>query len=143
MLDLDAEIESGRWPRVGGTTAGGYFEIEPGIVVAVPRPGGYRQSVAEAQASLAEFERLSAERGGAIALIILVDRVVAQEAEGRKVWSNARPGTWAGLALVCSSMLSRAIGSFFIRLRRPAYPLVMLDSIDSAIEWCRIRVGGV
>lgn len=141
MLDLDAEIESGRWPRVGGTSAGGYFEIEAGVLVAVPRPT-YSQTAEDARASLAELERLAERRDRPIALVILVDRVVSQDPEGRKVWSSARPGTLAGLALVCSSRLGRAIGSFFIRLRRPAYPVVMVETIDIAIEWCRARGEG-
>ena len=139
MLDPDAEIAAGRWPRVGGTPAGGYFEIEPGVLIAVPRPH-YVQTGQDSRDSLVEFQRIAAQRGRPTALVILVDRVKSQDSEGRKVWSEADPRLWAGLALVCSSALARAIGSFFIGLRRPAYPLVMLPSLEAAIEWCRRRV---
>jgi hypothetical protein len=91
----------------------------------VPRPG-YQQTIAGARASLEEFERLAGERERPLALIVIVDRVLSQDSQSRKLWAEASPRLRAGLALVCRSPLSRAIASFFIGLRRPSYPLARM-----------------
>ncbi len=133
-------VDSSEWKWVGGTTAGGYYLVEPGVVVAVPVPG-YIQREADARRSLDEFHRIVAEAGRPHAAIILVDRVKAQDASSRRVWSTADDrGKRSALALVCASPLARAIGSFFIGFNRPSVPTKMFRDFTSARAWCRRRV---
>lgn len=126
--------------RVGGTSAGAYYELEPDIVVAVPQKG-HVQREPDAQASLDEFGRIVRERGRRAALIVLVDEVRSQDAASRRVWADqADPDLYCGLALVCSSALARAIGSFFMGLNRPRVPLKMFADLEAAKQWCRSMV---
>lgn len=140
IFDARVHIDTSQWKRVGGTDAGGYYEIEPDILVAVPREG-YMQTEAGARASLVEADRLARERGRRPALIILVDRVLSQDARSRRVWAvEADPRLRCGFALVCSSLLARAIGSFFMGLNKPAVPTRMFADLEGALAWCRARV---
>ncbi len=126
---------------MGGTPAGGYFRVAPDVIVAVPRPA-YRQTEAAARASLEEFDRIAKNVGRPQALIILVDRVAAQDAGSRRLWSE--PETMhsrTSLALVCGSALARAIGSFFIGLNRPLVPTKMFRTFDEAFAWSKDCVG--
>lgn len=128
------------WTKVGGTAAGGYYLVEPGVIVAVPVPG-YVQREADARRSLDEFHRIVSHAGKPHAAIILVDRVRSQDAAARRVWSSADDrGKRCGLALVCASPLARAIGSFFIGFNRPRVPTKMFAEFQKAREWSRSQV---
>lgn len=128
------------WTHVGGTAAGGYFRAAPDVLVAVPHPG-HRHTVEIARASLHEFERLARESSRPQAAIILVDRVSEQDSGSRRIWSEeSTEGLRASLALVCSSGLSRAIGSFFIGLNRPPVPTRMFRTFDEALAWSKLQV---
>lgn len=123
-------------PRVGGTSAGSYVRIAPQVLVAVPNPG-YIQTASGAAASLAELDRIARENNARQAVIIVVDRVASQDAASRRVWSANRPNeTRCAQALVCSSRLARAIGSFFLGLNRGPVPTRMFETIDEAVSWC-------
>ena len=128
------------WRKVGGTSAGGYFEAAPGVLVAVP-VSGYVQVAEDAHRSLAEFHRIVDERGRAHAAIVLVDRVKSQDAAARRVWSDAKDtDRRCALALVCASPLARAIGSFFIGFNRPQVPTKMFRDFPGALAWSKEMV---
>jgi hypothetical protein len=134
------EIDASRWRRVGGTNAGAYHEIDPGVLIAVPAHG-YVQTEAGARASLVELDRISREAGRRHALIILVDRVRSQDKGSRRVWAvEADPHLCCCFALVCNSMLARAIGSFFMGLSKPVVPTRMFADLDQALAWSRSQV---
>lgn len=134
------QVDFTTWTRVGGTQAGGYYLIEPGVLVAVPVPG-YVQREPDARRSLEEFHRIVAAAGKPHAAIILVDRVRSQDASARRVWSGANDrNKRSGLALVCASPLARAIGSFFIGFNKPKVPTRMFPDFPQALVWCRERV---
>ena len=123
-------IDTSEWTKVGGTAAGAYYEIEPRILVALPHPG-YVQDVEGARRSLAEFHRIARERGRAHVTIVLVDRVVSQDAAARRVWMDEiDEKLMCGVVMVCRSLLARAIGSFFIGLNRPRTPVSMVASLE-------------
>lgn len=125
----------------GRTPAGGYFRVAPDVLVAVPRPG-YVQREPDARRSLEEFNRLAREARRPQAAIILVDFVAAQDSSSRRVWSEREEeGLRTSLALVCSSPLARAIGSFFIGLNRPAVPTKMFKEFEDALIWSRTLTG--
>jgi hypothetical protein len=134
-------IDTSAWSHVGGTAAGGYFLVARDVLVAVPMLG-YMQTEADARRSLEEFHRIAARTGRPQAIIVLVDRVTSQDASSRRVWaSEAGNGLRVSLALVCTSALSRAIGSFFIGLNRPPVPTKMFKTFAEALRWSEDRVG--
>jgi hypothetical protein len=123
-------IDTSQWTKVGGTAAGAYYELEPRILFALPHPG-YVQDAEGARRSLAEFNRIAGERGQAHVAIVLLDRVVSQNAAARRVWSDeVDQKLMCGMVMVCSSLLARAIGSFYIGLNRPQTPVSMVASLD-------------
>lgn len=131
-----AGVDTSAWTRVGGTAAGGYYEVEPDILVAVPLDG-YQQTEDSARRSLDEFYRIVRERGSRPALIVLVDAVQSQDAASRRVWAGIDPALCAGYSLVCGTLLARAIGSFFVGLNRPHLPLGMFETFAEALAWAR------
>ena len=140
MLELEG-IDTSGWQQLGGTTSGGYYLAVPDVLVAVPQLG-LVQTEALARASLAEFGRIARERGRRVALIVLVDRVASQDAASRRVWSEANDeGLRCGMALVCRSLLARAIGSFFIGLRKSRTPTELFGDYAGALVWAREMVG--
>jgi hypothetical protein len=135
-------IDTSGWTKVGGTAAGAYYEIEPRILLAVPLPG-YVQDVEGARRSLAEFNRIAKERGKAHVTIVLVDRVVSQNAAARRVWMDeVDDKLMCGIVMVCGSLLARAIGSFFIGLNRPRTAVSMVASLDQGRSAARRMLVG-
>ncbi len=139
MLTLEG-IDTSNWVRVGGTKAGAYYRVAEDVVVAVPLPG-FQQSRDTALASLDEMRRIARERKKRQAVIILVDRVVSQDSGARRVWSEQLADEpRCAQALVCSTLLARAIGSFFIGLARSPVPTKMLPTFDDAVSWASQHV---
>ncbi len=125
------------WEQLPGTDAGAYYRLEPGVVVAIPKPG-FQQSPQSAQASLEALDRIAQASGRKQAVIVLVDQVASQDAAARRVWSSPRPNeTRSAHALVCSTLLARAIGSFFLGLNKAAIPTRMFADFESAQFWAR------
>jgi len=131
-------------PRVGGTAAGGYYEVAPDVLLAYPHDG-YIQTEEGARASMLEMYRIARERGRRVVTVVLVDRVKNQDSAARRVWKDeVDTNILCGLALVSSSMLGRAIASFFIGLTKPRVPTRMMATYPEALDWAeqRLRDGG-
>jgi hypothetical protein len=123
------------WGLLPGTEAGAYYRVGPDVVLAVPKPG-FKQSEAAAQRSLAALDRIAREAGRKQCMVVLIDRVASQDAASRRVWSAPRTEeTRCGQALVCDTLLARAIGSFFLGLSKSAIPTRMFSDLDSACAW--------
>lgn len=121
----------------GSTPAGRYLRWAAGILVAVPNVG-YVQTEEGARRSLEECDRIAKTDGRKQAVIILVDHVMSQDARGRRVWSTARRDeTRCAQALVCNTLLARAIGSFFLGLTRAHIPTRMFAELQQAATWAR------
>lgn len=130
-------VDTSGWSLAGDSGAGGYFTVATNVVVAVPR-AGYRQTEESARRSLELLAQVAAQAGHRLSVIVLVDRVHAQDAGSRRVWSSDESTrVRASLALVCTSALARAIGSFFIGLNRPVTPTRMFASFHAALEWSK------
>lgn len=140
MVELNLPgIDTRAWTWAGssGQDVGAYYWAAPDVLVGVPRLGTM-QTEPSAERSLVEFNRLADETGRKLALIVLIDRVTSQDAGSRRVWSRPQvPVRRCALALVCSSALSRAIGSFFIGINRPPTPTRMFRTFDEALRFCQ------
>jgi hypothetical protein len=123
------------WEQLPGTDAGAYYRLQPGVIVAIPKPG-FQQSPQSARASLEALDRIAQVAGRKQSVIVLVDHVASQDAAARRVWSSPRPNeTRCAHALVCSTLLARAIGSFFLGLNKAAIPTRMFADFESAQIW--------
>jgi hypothetical protein len=136
------DVDVSQFERVGGTDAGDYYEVAPDVLLAYPQDG-YVQTESGARASMQELLRIARERGRPLALIVLVDRVRSQDTGGRRVWRDeVDPELVRALALVTRSLLSRAIGSFFLGLTRPIIPTAMVPTFDEAVSWALSELMG-
>ena len=126
--------------RVGGTSAGSYYLIASDVLLAWPNEG-YVQTVDGARDSLQEQYRIAEERGRRHVVIVAVDRVQAQGAGSRRVWSReADPEIMCGLVLVGKTALTRAIASFFLGLTKPRVPTIMVSTIEEALSWAESQL---
>lgn len=123
------------WEQLPSTEAGTYYRAAGNVVVAVPRPG-FLQTEASARRSLAALDQIAIRAGSKQAVVVIVDRVGSQDTGSRRVWSEPRDKeTRCAQALVCGTMLARAIGSFFLGLRKAAIPTKMFATLDEALTW--------
>ena len=122
-----------QWEQLPSTESGAYYRLENDVV-----RSGFRQSREAALRSLAALDRIAEAAGRKQAVVVLVDRVVSQDSGARRVWSAPRPDeTRCAQALVCNTMLGRAIGSFFLGLSKAAIPTQMFADLESARAWAR------
>jgi len=84
---------------------------------------------------LVEGSRALAE-GRRVTILVDSTSVRSMSREAREVLSG-RESTWNPLAvaILVSSQVSRVIASFFIRLGKPAYPVHIFTSTESARTW--------
>lgn len=131
------ELDLAGLEKVGGTAAGGYYLLAPGVILARPVPG-YRQSIEGARTSLEEARRISLQFGSAIVVLVWLEPVRDQDRGSRQVWSaEADPKYLAGLGLVGTSALATAIGSFFLGLTRPRIPTRLFRTLPEATVWAK------
>jgi hypothetical protein len=122
---------------VGKTATTDFAMADPDILIGTPRPGTV-DNVESAKANV-EFEgKYARELGKRICVVILVDNLLAQDAETRRVYTEGLgEDSIYGVALVSGSSMGRAIASFFMGLSKPKVPTKIFDSIQSAIAWAR------
>jgi hypothetical protein len=130
-------IDTGGWQAVGETANSKYFLIEDGVLGAVPRPGSvddHGSAREEARFQNAYWKR-TGTRGAAV---VFLDNVVSQDKDARHVYqTEIDPRTTLGAGLVGGTILSRAIGAFFLGIASPRYPIRMFGTLDDALVWCR------
>jgi hypothetical protein len=112
-----------------------YWTCGPDILVVVPAPG-YKDTVELARANMEWQHAFARSLGRKCGLVVVMNNLLSQDAESRRVYSEGMlPELFYGSALVVGNPLSRAIGSFFIGLSKPAVPLTLVSSIEEGISW--------
>lgn len=127
------------WEQVGETSNTAYYVDDERVLLALPHPGSHDTgSTAEENLS---FQKAHYEGCDAPPLVaIFFDRMASQNRDARKLYSADPSHQWSlGFALIGGSMLSRAMGSFFLGLSRPAAPLKFFSSLAEARPWLRTR----
>jgi hypothetical protein len=122
---------------VGKTATTDFSAADPDILIGTPKPGTV-DNVESAKVNV-EFEgKYARELGKRICVVILVDNLLAQDAETRRVYTEGLgEDSIYGVALVSGNSMGRAIASFFMGFSKPKVPTKMFDSIQSAIVWAR------
>jgi hypothetical protein len=130
-------VDPGGWKAVGETTNSKYFLVEEGVLAVLPHPGTVDdRSTAREEVA---FQRSYAKKTGqAHAAIILLENVVSQEKDARRVYQTEFDTTTClGAALVGGTILSRAVGSFFLGVNKPLIPTRLFPTFDEALAWAR------
>ena len=125
------------WQLVGNTSNTEY-RTKPDardILIVLPH-SGLRDNGESARMNI-DFQVKYAESVGCpCAVIVHLASLMSQDAEARRVYAAAMtPDHFFAASLVVSSPISRAIGSFFLGLSRPAVPTKMWGDIGKAIAW--------
>jgi len=137
------DVDTSQWECVGRTANSVYFEIEPGSLLVVPDPGSMDDgnTARENQAFQEGYFRRVGLRG---VTVILFDRMVSQDKEARRIYSTQADVTlFGGAAMVSSSLLARAMVSFFMGLSRPRMPTRMFPDIPGAIAWAHEHITAI
>jgi hypothetical protein len=120
---------------VGKTFNTEYSKVEPDILIVTPE-SGYKDNVQAARQNMAWQQDFARKLGRKCGVVVVMNNLLSQDVDSRKVYAEGlSPELFYGSALVVNNALSRAIGSFFIGLSRPAVPLTLVGSIEEGITW--------
>lgn len=129
------QIDTSQWTRLGETTCSEYFEIESGVLAAVAREGS-KDDLSTAQENVAFQHQHWRTKGRSGVVVFFIDNLVSLDRDARRLYQvELDPALLRGTALVGSTLLSRAIGSFFLGLARPRIPFRMFADLESALAW--------
>jgi hypothetical protein len=136
------EPDISRWKKLGATTNTEYYEIESGILGAIPHQGSSddEQSARENNVFQMEYFR-GVKRAGCV--VVFFDRMKGQDAGARRVYQR-EPNSklLLGTALVGGTLLGRAMASFFLGLSKTQVPVKLFGDLNDALHWAR-RFSGV
>ena len=127
-----------KYHKVGKTTNTVTYTIEsdPDILIIVPLEGTM-DTAQDARENVAYYHEYARSLGRPIGSVVIMSNMLAQEPEARRAYAGIDPKLVFGAGLVVESALSRALGSFFVGLSRPAAPTKLFDSVDNAVEWLK------
>jgi len=138
MVDPDTS----NWKKLGATSNTQYYEVEPGILAAVPHQGASDDERSARQNNLFQMEyfRDSQRRG---CVLVLFDRMKGQDAGARRVYQREPDAKLLlGTALVGGTLLGRAMASFFLGLSKTQVPVKLFGDVPGALRWARAALQG-
>lgn len=138
------ELNTDGWTFVGESSNTRYYSIERGILAVVPHAGAREtgESARENQIWQNAYFRDNDLRG---VVVVFADRMASLDKDARRVYQKELDAERIlGATLVGMSLLSRAIGSFFLGLSKPRVPLKLCKTYDEALAWARsiVRTAG-
>lgn len=135
-MDLARSRPSG-WEAIGRTSNAHYY-LAPGhadVVIVVPDVDSTDDGPSAAE-NVAFQMAYAKALGRPCAFIVMLARLRSQDAEARRAYAEGmNPDLCYASALVVTSVLSRAIGSFFLGISKPLTPTRIFESLDAAIAW--------
>lgn len=131
------ELNTDSWTYIGETRNGKVYVIEPDIMAAVPFLGVRdTEDMAREATNFQNNYWRSQGHGGSI--LIFADRMASLDKEARRVYQQEPdPEYMFGAGLVGMSLLTRAIGSFFLGISKPKIPIKLLKDLDEGLTWAR------
>jgi hypothetical protein len=112
------------------------LESDPDFVLIVPLEGTM-DNARDAHENVDFMHQYAHSLGKPIGVVVIMANMLSQDAEARRAYGEVDPKLSYGAALVVENALSRALGSFFVGLTRPAVPTKLFDSIEKGIEWLK------
>jgi len=95
-----------------------------------------RESLADAKENIAALAKLCEGRKCPVMIDLAGSRSISQDA--RRYYSGEEAGRHiCASALIVGSPVSRVLGSFFLGLNKPAYPVRLFTSEAEAIKWLK------
>ncbi|MDH5491609.1 MAG: hypothetical protein OEY14_06630 [Myxococcales bacterium] len=114
-----------------------FYRLPDGVIVIVPPDRDIEDGVRAAR-SRELMLGMAAADGRPLRVAVLMDQLAGQEPAARKVWAEQISTDWyERCALISSSLMARAIVSFFNGLRRPPVPTKVFSTIEEGLLWLR------
>jgi hypothetical protein len=127
------------WQEVGSTSNTTYYVDHERVLLVLPHPKSH-DTGATARENLDFQHGYFVGNDDPPVLAIFFDRLASQDRAARKLYSEDTASPWAlGFGLVGGTLLSRAMGSFFLGLARTKIPLKFFPSLEDARPWLRSR----
>ena len=109
---------------------------DDGIIRIVTKPGVTKQALSDAVENMEAVELL--RQGKKRPIFVDIRDAMSTDAEGRRYYSRAELAeNFSASAFIVGSPLSRVIGSLFLGLNKPPFPVKLFDSPEKALEWLR------
>jgi hypothetical protein len=124
-----------QWKPLGRTYNTNYYLISDDILIVLPDKG-LKDDGASARVNI-DFQTAYARMlGRRCCVIVVLDSLTSQDSEARRIYAaGMQPSLFYAAALIVTSPLARAIGSFFLGLTRPAIPTKLFESVEDAATW--------
>ena len=131
------------WRHLGAVARCQYYEAGARILAAWPVDKMIDTAETAAANSAYQRDHFLAQ-GAPGVVVIFFDRIAHQDRGAREVYTTRTTPDWAcGIALIGGSMLTRALGSFFMGLSKPIVPTKMFADYEAAMPWILERLGRV
>jgi hypothetical protein len=124
-----------QWTPLGRTYNTHYYRLADDVLIVMPDKG-LRDDGASARINI-DFQAAYARMlGRRCSVVVVLDSLTSQDSEARRIYAaGMQPDLFFAAALIVTSPLARAIGSFFLGLTRPSVPTKLFESIEDAIAW--------
>lgn len=128
------------WTEIGQSSNTVYY-ADGRLLIAWPNEGAV-DTKETAEENVRYQQAYFAKLGQPGVVVIFFDRMLQQDKGSRTVYSTATSPDWAlGIALIGGTLMSRALGSFFLGLSRASQPLAMFASFTAAKGWIESLIG--
>lgn len=127
------------WKSIGKSDNADFYEVDGGVLAVVPFDGCNDDARTARQSVQIQLDYLR-PRGRRAGVIVLMDRILEQDASARQVYRDAPdPAFITCYALVGGSAFGRAVGSIFIGISQPRVPTRLFAAFEQALAWARSR----
>ena len=109
---------------------------DEGIIRIMTKPGVTKQTLSDAVENMEAVDKL--RLGKKRLLFIDIREAKSTDAEGRRYYSRTELGEhFSAGAFVIDSPLSRVIGSLFLGISKPPFPVMLFTEPEKALDWLR------
>jgi len=118
-----------QWKPLGRTYNTHYYLLSDDVLIVLPDKG-LKDDGASARVNI-DFQTAYARMlGRRCSVVVVLDSLTSQDSEARRIYAaGMQPALFYAAALIVTSPLARAIGSFFLGLTRPAVPTKLFESM--------------
>jgi hypothetical protein len=124
-----------QWKLLGRTYNTHYYLLADDVLIVLPDKG-LKDDGASAHVNIDYQTAYARLLGRRCCVVVVIDSLTSQDSEARRIYAaGMQPTLFYAAALIVTSPLARAIGSFFLGLTKPAVPTKLFESVDAAIAW--------
>ena len=124
-----------QWKPLGRTYNTHYYLLSDDVLIVLPDKG-LKDDGGSARINI-DFQTAYARMlGRRCSVVVVLDSLTSQDGDARRGYATGmQPALFYAAALIVTSPLARAIGSFFLALSRPAVPTKLFESVEDAVAW--------